>query len=120
MSKGKKICIIASSLGKGGAEKSSAQLSIMLHNLGYDVFIVTVLSAIDYDYKGTLFNLGQLKNENDSFFGRIKRLFKFRTFLIKNEINVIIDNRSRVLAYREFIISKFIYTVPVIYVIHNF
>ena len=120
MSKGKKICIIASSLGKGGAEKSSAQLSKMLDHLGYDIFIVTVLDTIDYDYKGKLFNLGALKNENDSFFGRIGRLVKFRKFLIKNEIDVIIDNRSRVQAYREFIISKFIYTVPVIYVIHNF
>ena len=119
-SKSKKICIVASSLGKGGAERSSALLSFMLFNLGYDIFIVTVLDDIKYAYKGKLFNLGALKKQNDSFFGRINRFKTFKQFLKANQIDVIIDNRSRVQAYREIILTKFIYSVPTIYVIHNF
>ena len=119
-SKVKKICIVASSLGQGGAEKSAALLSVMLHNLGHKIFIVSVLDHIDYHYEGTLYNLGALKNENDSIVGRLSRLNKFRAFLTSNRIEIVIDNRSRVQAYREFIITKFIYTVPTIYVIHSF
>lgn len=116
----KKICIVASSLGKGGAEKSSALLSIMLSELGYEVFIITVLDHIDYQYAGTLFNLGKLKQKNDSVFGRINRLKRFKEFLKINKIDIIIDGRTRIHAYIEFIVSKFIYKVPTIYVIHNF
>ncbi|WP_400077642.1 glycosyltransferase [Winogradskyella sp. R77965] len=115
----KKICIVASSLGRGGAEKSSAQLSIMLSDLGFDVYIITVLDHIDYDYKGTLLNLGKIKKENDTLFGRINRLRIFKKFLKTNEIHHVIDARTRIHAYQEFIVSKFIYKIPVTYVIHN-
>jgi len=118
--KGKKICIVASSLGKGGAERSSALLSIMLSDLGYEIYIVTVLDNIEYSYKGKLFNLGAFKKQNDNFFGRIGRLKKFKNFIKTNQIDLIIDNRSRVQTYREIILSKIIYAVPTIYVIHNF
>nr|WP_321245836.1 glycosyltransferase [uncultured Psychroserpens sp.] len=116
----KKICIVASSLSKGGAERSSAILSQMLSALGYDIHIVTVLSGVDYEYSGTLFNLGDLKKENDSFFGRINRLRQFKKYISTHAFDLIIDNRSRVQGYREFLISKFVYNIPVIYVIHNF
>ena len=102
----KKICIVASSLSKGGAERSSAVLSQILSNLGYNVHIVIVLPGVDYKYSGELLNLGLLKNEDDSFLGRLRRLRLFRTYLITHDFDVIIDNRSRVQSYREFIISK--------------
>ena len=53
-----KICIVTSSLAKGGAQKSSSTLSIVLDSLGYEVHIVSILDSIDYPYKGTLLNLG--------------------------------------------------------------
>ena len=116
----KKVCIVASSLSKGGAERSSAVLSQMLYSLDYDVHIITILLGVDYDYSGKHLNLGLLKNKDDSFFGRLKRLQVFRTYIIKHDFDVIIDNRSRNLAYREFLISKLVYKGPVVYVIHNF
>ena len=82
----KKICIVASSLGKGGAEKSSALLSVMLSDLGYDVYIVTILEFVDYKYKGTLLNLGNIKLKDDTFLGRINRLRIFKKFLKTNKI----------------------------------
>ncbi|WP_296314228.1 glycosyltransferase [Winogradskyella sp. UBA3174] len=116
----KKICIVASSLGKGGAEKSSALLSIILSDLGYEIFIVTVLDHIDYDYKGSLFNLGEIKKKNDTIFGRFNRLLIFKKFLKTNNIDLVIDGRTRIQAYKEIIISQLVYKVPVIYVIHNY
>ncbi|TXE15603.1 glycosyltransferase [Psychroserpens burtonensis] len=116
----KKVCIVASSLSKGGAERSSAVLSQMLYSLGYDVHIITILPGVDYEYSGRHLNLGLLKNEDDSFFGRIKRFRVFRDYIAHQNFDVIIDNRSRNLAYRELIISKLVYKGPVVYVIHNF
>ncbi len=116
----KKICIVASSFGKGGAQKSAALQSIMLSNSGFDVHLVSVLDLIEYSYKGTLFNLGKLKNKDNSILGRIKRLLALKDYLKKHQFHCIIDNRSRIQGYREFIITKFIYKAPTVYVIHNF
>ena len=117
----KKICIVVSSLGKGGAEKSSAISSCMLSDLGYDVSIVTILDEIDYTFKGRLLNLGELKRKNDSLFGKISRYFTFYKFLRRNKFDFIIDNRSRNLWYREIILSKFFYRkAKLIYVVRSY
>lgn len=120
MSKRLKVCIVATSLAKGGAERSSALLSHMLNKSGYEIHIVTVLSKVEYDFSGEHFNLGELKDRKDTFLGRINRLFVFKKYLNKQKFDIIIDNRSRNQSYREFIITKFIYNVPTIYVLHNF
>ena len=116
----KKICIVVTCLGGGGAERSSALLSQMLDNLGYDVHIVSVLDKIDYPYKGKLFNLGKLKQKNDTLLGRLNRLLIFKKYLKTNSIDIVIDSRARVQAYREFIITTFIYKLPAIYILHNY
>ena len=120
-SNNKKICIVASSLGKGGAERSAAQLSIMLYNLGYEVHIVIVLNHVHFEYKGTLLNLGELKDEKDTFFGRLQRLNHFRHYLKLHDFDVIIDGRTRIQAYRELLITKWVYFGKrVVYVLHNY
>lgn len=117
----KKICIIASSLGRGGAEKVAATQSIMFFNLGYEVHVVTVLNYIDYSYKGELFNLGALKDKDDSVKGRIYRLLKFYKYLKKHRFDCIIDHRARVVTLRELIITQLLYRkIKVVYVLHNY
>ncbi|MBQ0788358.1 MAG: glycosyltransferase [Oceanihabitans sp.] len=117
----KKICVVTSSLAKGGAEKSSATLTHILHNLGYNVHVVTLLSQVEYAYSGTLFNLGEFKDKNDTFLGKIKRFRKLKQYFKEHHFDCIIDNRYRVLAYREFIFTKYLYRhIPVIYVLHNY
>ncbi|MCX7548182.1 glycosyltransferase [Xanthomarina sp. F1114] len=119
-SNNKKICLVVSSLGKGGAQHSAAIQSQMLAKLGYQVHIVTVFPEVFYAYSGTLFNLGLYKSEKNSVWNRMSRLLKFKHYLKEQNFDIIIDHRSRVQAYREFIITKFIYKSPTIYVIHSF
>lgn len=116
----KKICIITSSLGKGGAEKSSAVLSILLDNLGYEVHVISVLNFIDYDYKGTLLNLGALKSKDDSFFGKLNRFWVFFNYLRTQKFDFIIDSRSRPSLFKQLIINKLLYVnEKVIFIVHS-
>lgn len=117
----KKICIVVSSLGAGGAERSSALLSEMLFDLNFDVHIVSVLDKIDYPYKGKLLNLGKLKAEDDSKIGRLKRLKVFKNYLKTHGFDYVIDNRTRIGFFKELIISKFIYkSYKTIYTVHSY
>lgn len=105
----KKVCIVVSSLGIGGAERSSALLSEILYDIGYEVHIVSVLNHIDYPYKGKLLNLGKLKSQNGSALGRYKRLKIFRAYLKTHNFDYVIDNRTRIGFFKEFIISNWLY-----------
>jgi len=117
----KKICIIVSSLGKGGAQKASATVSKMLCSQGYNVHIVSVLNHIDYSYKGTLFNLGVLKENDNSIIGRFKRMMLFKSYLKQHNFDVLIDSRSRPGGFKQFIISNFIYRkAKVIYIVGSY
>ncbi len=116
----KKVCIVSISLGKGGAERSAAMLSEMLHNAGYEVHIAILTDDIKFPYKGTLFNLGKLKKENESFSGRFKRLLKLRTYLKEQKFDVVIDHRTKNDYYRELFYHKMIYKgFKKIYVVHS-
>ncbi|MDG1015045.1 MAG: glycosyltransferase [Flavobacteriaceae bacterium] len=116
-----KICIVTSSLGKGGAQKSSSVLSVLLDSLGYEVYIVSILGNIDYEYRGTLLNLGALKEECDSLFGKLKRFYIFTNFIKTHNFDFIIDSRSRPTTFKQFFINRLIYVnQKVIYVVHSF
>ena len=71
----KRICIVSRSLSEGGADRVAAMQSIFLSDLGYEVFIVTILNSIQYPFKGELFNLGEFKEQNDTFLGRFKLIY---------------------------------------------
>jgi glycosyltransferase involved in cell wall biosynthesis len=105
----KKVCIVVSSLGGGGAERSSAYLSEILFNLGCDVHIVSVLDDIQYPYKGELLNLGEFKAKNDSSLGRLQRLGIFKDYLKKHSFDYVIDNRTRIGFWKELVISRWVY-----------
>ncbi|MDC1265605.1 glycosyltransferase [Flavobacteriaceae bacterium] len=116
----KKICIVTSSLGKGGAEKSSAVLSILLDNLGYQVHVISIINPIDYDYKGTLLNLGALKDKDTSFFGTLNRFNVFFNYLRSHNFDFIIDSRSRPSILKQFLINKVLYAnEKVVFIVHS-
>ena len=101
----KKICIVVSSLGNGGAERSSGLLSQMLYNVGFDVHVISILNNIEFPYKGKLLNLGELKDKDNSALGRLKRLRVLKAYVKEHNFDYIIDNRTRIGFFKEFIIS---------------
>ncbi len=116
----KKICIVVQSLSEGGSQRSTALLSKTLALLGHDIHLVSVLNKIEFDFAGTLFNLGELKEKDDTIYGRLNRLLIFWKFLKKHDFDYIIDNRARVQAYREIMITKLLYRSKGVYVIRNY
>lgn len=115
-----KVCLVAISLGRGGAERSTALLSQMLEMKGYEVHIVILTDLIDYPYSGKLFNLGKIKTQNDSLIARLSRFRKLRKYLEKENFDFIIDNRNRFSALKEAYYLDFIYKdFKVIYVIRS-
>jgi len=116
-----KICIVLISLAKGGAERSTALLSKMLAAQGFDVHIALLTNAIDYEYAGTLFNLGEDKEKSNSVLDRLGRSKKLRSYLISNNFDFIIDSRNRKFALKERIYHHYIYKgLKVIYMVRSF
>ena len=108
MKNNNKIAIVSASLGLGGAERFASLLGLMVSNLGYEVHHIIILNIVDYQYKGKLVNLGKLfENENVLLRG-YKKGFYIANYLKNNNIQTIIDIRSRPLLLRE-IFTKWIY-----------
>ncbi|MDX1461770.1 MAG: glycosyltransferase [Marinirhabdus sp.] len=107
-------------LANGGAERSAAMLSEMLHSKGHEVHIAILTNQINFDYKGKLFNLGLEKRKDETLRGRLKRLMKLRVYLKKEEFDLIIDHRTKTDYYRERFYQNVIYRgFKKIYVVHS-
>lgn len=116
-----KVCIVTISLSKGGAERSTALLSRMLYNTGFEVHLVTLNDSIDYQYSGKLINLGKNKPKNETLFKRFSRFKRFRQLIKKENFDFIIDNRNRQFALKELFYQNYIYRGSnVIYVVRSF
>lgn len=115
-----KVAVICISLAKGGAEKSTALLTKMLDASGMDVHVVTITDAIVYEYAGTLFNLGKLKNNSDGFIKRFNYLKILKNYLKVQNIDVVIDNRTRSQCVKELFYLYYVYSgVKIIYVVRS-
>ena len=90
---GVKIAIVTQSLANGGAERSCAIMSKMFYETGFETHIITVLDEIEYEYCGTLFNLGLLKSSNP--FSRFRRMFALINYLKKHDFDWIIDLKKQ-------------------------
>jgi len=112
-----KICVVAISLGGGGAERSTAWLSQMLVSLGYEVHIIIVKDVVDYEYGGTLHNLGKLKNQK----GKVAAFKQFKKLITRHQFDCILDNRARISDLKERFYSSFLYRKQkVVYVIRSY
>ncbi|MBF6640097.1 glycosyltransferase [Flavobacterium sp. J49] len=103
-----KIAIVSASLGVGGAERFAGLLSMMLQDIGYEVHHIIILDKVDFDYKGKLVNLGKLFAQERSIFRAVKKGKYIAKYLAENEIDTVIDNRSRPMLLRE-IFTKWVY-----------
>jgi glycosyltransferase involved in cell wall biosynthesis len=116
-----KVCIVAISLAKGGLERSTALLSKMLSRAGYDVHIVLLTDAIDYQYAGKLLNLGLLKHKKETPLSRWNRLLRLKDYIRQNNFDYIIDARSRKEPLVEIIYLSYFYRkTKKVYMIHSF
>ena len=115
-----KVCLVATSLGRGGAERSCAMLSNMLDSLGYEVHTVILQDRVDQEFSGTLFNLGKGKKEKDSFGDRLYRSYKLKRYLKAHDIDFIIDHRPKNNSKRELFYDQYVYKgIRRIYVVHS-
>jgi glycosyltransferase involved in cell wall biosynthesis len=108
MKNNNKIAIVSASLGVGGAERFAGLLSFILHDLGYEVHHVIILDEVDFEYQGTLVNLGKLFAHEKGFFRAVKKGKYIANYLFENDIQLVIDNRSRPVFIRE-VFTKWIY-----------
>lgn len=117
----KKVLLVTTSLANGGAERFVATLSKILVNLEYEVHIVTVLNNVEFEYQGELFNMGLLKEKNDSFLGKINRFFVLKKYLKEHNFDFIIDNRTKTKTGIEILFNLFLYNISkVVFVIHSY
>ncbi len=115
-----KVCLVTISLAGGGAERSTAVLSQMLASKGYAVTTAVVVDAVDYPYAGDLYKIGSGK-KSLGVLSSLANMRRFRSFLKKQNFDLIIDNRSRPQNYKESIYSGYAYKgFNVLYVVRSF
>ena len=116
-----KICLVIISLGKGGAERSTALMSKMLKSKGHEVHIVILNDEVDYEYEGKLFNLGKDKTKKDNILARLMRFKKLRTYIKEEQFDCIIDNRNRQFFGKELFYLNYLYKgCNTMYVVRSF
>ena len=115
-----KIAIISHSLGNGGAERFAGELSFILNGIHYETHLIIVNDEVDYPFSGKLYNLGQVCKANSGFFKKIRKGFLLRNYLQCENINIIIDNRTRNSLLRECFTSMIYGDRKVYYIIHSY
>lgn len=116
----KKVAIVSISLGKGGAERFAGLLTFMLESSGFEVHSIIVNDDIDYEYTGALFNLEKESAGSFSVFRKLKKGKLLRNYLNQNNIDIVIDSRTRNILLRE-LITKFIYrNSKIYYIVHSY
>lgn len=108
MNNNRKIAIVSASLGVGGAERFTAMLGSMLHGLEYEIHHLIIFDYVSYGYKGKLVNLGKIFAREHGIFRAVKKGKYIANYLYENQIEVVIDLRSRPMLVRE-IFTQWIY-----------
>lgn len=103
-----KVAIISNSLGSGGAERFAASLGFILRDIGYEVHNIIINDKIDYEFEGVLYNLEKESITSNRLFRKFNKGFLLQKYLNNNQIDIIIDNRSRGVFLRE-CFTKWIY-----------
>lgn len=115
-----KVAIISQSLEGGGAERFAVTLSHILNSLQYEIHNIIINNRIDYIPSGVIYNLEAECLNHNWFYRKIKKGLLLNKYLKENNIEIIIDNRTRTGIFKEYI-TKFIYSNRrVFYLIHSY
>lgn len=115
-----KIAFVGDTLGEGGAERVQARLSFYFEAQGIEVHHIIVRDVVTYDYAGTLFNMGLLKDTTNGFSNKLKRLILFRKYLKQHQFDYVIDFRVKNKTLQEFLIAKWVYKTKYVMSIRSF
>ena len=109
MAHSKKILIVSPSLGFGGAERVSADLSVIFSKLGYEITILTAKSITDYPFSGNRISLNLDNGNKFNFIKKIWCFFKWLHLVRNCSFTAVIDTRARRHTIRELLVELFIY-----------
>ena len=115
-----KIAIVSHTLGSGGAERFSAVLGQMLDGLGYEIHHITINETVDYDFAGKLYNLGEICRGHNVIKRKFSKANLIKRYLKENQIDTIIDNRSRNIFLREWLTRRIYGARKKYFVVHSF
>ena len=87
----KKVLLVGPSLGRGGAERVMADMSVFLDELGYKVTLITAYRDVDYHFKGTHITLGLCKGSPILLFQTIWAFFRWKSIIKKISPEIIIN-----------------------------
>ncbi|MBW3518024.1 glycosyltransferase [Flavobacterium sp. NKUCC04_CG] len=112
------IALVGFRLSGGGAERVMANLSVYFDQIGIEVYIVTVIDELGYEFRGKVFSTSA-SNYGYGITGRYKRFLKLKQFFSTNKFDFIIDFRFRTKGIQEWVIAKYIYKAPTVFTIHS-
>lgn len=117
----KNIAIVVKNLAGGGAERSAANLSVMLSDLGYKVSFVLLNSDINFRHKGDCYILSDNIKNKSNLLKKYAVFLSFKSYMQKNKFDFIIDFRGRSSVIREFLIYHYVYKnlENVIFTVHQ-
>lgn len=117
MIKIKKIALIIINLNIGGAEKSTVLLGEMLQEMGYEVSLITVNESIELK---TDLSLISLQSSRNFLLNKLSKFIQLKSYLKRNKIDLIIDNRSRNSIFKEFFYFLVYYKYKKIYLVRSY
>lgn len=114
-----KIALIGDCLANGGAEKVHALLSVYFQKQGLEVHNCVFVDWVQYEYSGSLLNLGKINANSNALQRKFTRFFEFRKFITTHNFDAIIDFRIRTNFLQEWLISKYCYSKNAYYTVHS-
>lgn len=114
-----KIALIGDCLANGGAEKVHALLSVYFQKAGLDVYNCVFVDWIQYEYSGSILNLGKIHPDANRIKRKIKRFFALQKFIRDHNFDAVIDFRIRTGFLQELVISKLYYPTNTFYTVHS-
>ena len=114
-----KIALVGDCLANGGAEKVHALLSGYFQKAGLDVSNCVFVDWIQYEYSGSILNLGKINSDANPIKRKVTRFFILRKFIKENNFDAVIDFRIRNGFWQELLISKYCYPKNTYYTVHS-